>query len=132
MKMSAGTLLFRRRPAGLEVLIVKPSGLAARYGWSVPKGLPDPGEALEAAARRETLEETGVEAGALAELGHVDYVKSRKRVHVFYGEAPPGAEPRQTSWEIAEARFVPVDEARALLHVDQRRFIEMLLEHVAR
>jgi predicted NUDIX family NTP pyrophosphohydrolase len=131
MKTSAGTLLFRRSPSGLEVLIVQPSGLAAKYGWSVPKGLPDPGEPLEAAARRETLEETGVTPGALAELGHIDYVKSRKRVHVFYGEAPQGAEPRQTSWEIAEARFAAVAEARALLHVDQRPLIDMLLARVA-
>jgi 8-oxo-dGTP pyrophosphatase MutT (NUDIX family) len=130
MKTSAGTLLFRRRPAGLEVVIVQPSGIAAKYGWSVPKGLLDPGESLEAAARRETLEETGIEPGTLAELGHIDYVKSKKRVHVFYGEAPEDAEPRKASWEIAQARFVPIDEARALLHVDQRPLIDMLLARV--
>ncbi|HEY6549113.1 MAG TPA: NUDIX domain-containing protein, partial [Vicinamibacteria bacterium] len=60
MKQSAGTLLYRQGPAGLEVLIVHPSGGYNKNApWSLPKGHPDDGEALEAAARRETLEETG-------------------------------------------------------------------------
>lgn len=127
MKESAGTLLFRRGENGLEVLIVKPSGVAARFGWSIPKGLPDEGEALEDAARRETREETGIDPGALSRLGDIVYTKSRKRVHCFSGEAPPGAEPRQASWEIAEARFVSPDEARRLLHPEQRPFVDLLL-----
>ena len=127
LKQSAGTLLYRRSSTGIEVLIVKPYGPSARYGWSIPKGLPDAGETLEAAARRETREETGVEAGELGELGHIDYVKSKKRVIAFFGEAPPACAPRKASWEVAEARFVPVETARTLLHADQRAFIDMLL-----
>lgn len=132
MKISAGTLLFQRREGQLEVLLVKPSGVAARFGWSIPKGLVDEGESLEAAARRETLEETGVAAGELVLLGFIDYVKSRKRVHCFTGEAPTDAAPRKTSWEVSEARFVPADEARTLLHPDQRKFIDLLEELLIR
>ena len=126
MKVSAGTLLHRTRDDAIEVLIVKPSGVAARFGWSIPKGLVDEGESLEEAARRETREETGVEAGPLTLLGFIAYVKSRKRVHCFTGEAPPDAAPRKASWEISEARFLPLDEARRLLHPDQRAFIDQL------
>jgi predicted NUDIX family NTP pyrophosphohydrolase len=125
-QVSAGTLLYRTGAQGMEVLIARPSGPAARYGWSIPKGLPDEGESLEAAARRETDEETGVIPGELRELGHVDYQKSKKRIHCFLGPAPKDATPRKSSWEISEARFVTLDEARRLLHLDQRAFIDML------
>ncbi len=131
MKESAGTLLYRRRDGRLEVLLVRPSGPAARWGWSIPKGLPEPGESLEAAARRETREETGVEPGPLEPLGEVAYSSTRKKVHAFFGEAPADAEPNQTSWEVDVARFVPVSDAAELLHRDQRAFVAMLLSRVA-
>lgn len=131
MLQSAGTLLYRDGEGGLEVLIVKPSGPAARYGWSLPKGLPDAGESLEAAARRETLEETGVGVvGTLVPLGFVDYAKSKKRIHGFAGPAPQEATPRKASWEVAEARFVPAAEARELLHNDQKVFVDRLMREL--
>ena len=128
MKLSAGTLLYRKLASGLEVLIIHPSGWYNRdKPWSIPKGIPDAGEALEAAARRETWEETGVTPGELVPLGHVDYQKSGKRIHCFTGPAPE-TEPTCTSWEIDQAKFVALDEARRLLHPDQRVFIERLEE----
>lgn len=81
IKTSAGTLLYRHGAAGLEVLLVHPSGNDNRRApWSIPKGLVDSGESLEQTARRETLEETGFTAGELRLLGHVDDTKSRKRI----------------------------------------------------
>jgi predicted NUDIX family NTP pyrophosphohydrolase len=73
-KISAGILLFRRRPSGLEVLLVHPGGpfwakkdLGA---WSIPKGLADEGEDLLAAGKREFLEETGMAVeGEFLDLG---------------------------------------------------------------
>ena len=63
-KLSAGILLFRRRPTGVEVMLVHPGGpfwakkdLGA---WSIPKGLVDEGEDVLAAAKREFQEETGM------------------------------------------------------------------------
>jgi hypothetical protein len=42
MKKSAGTLLYRRGPNGLEVLIVHPSGnYNAKAPWTLPKGIPE-------------------------------------------------------------------------------------------
>jgi 8-oxo-dGTP pyrophosphatase MutT (NUDIX family) len=81
-------------------------------------------------ARRETLEETGLEAGELIPLGHIDYQKSKKRVHCFAGPAPAGAEPSCASWEIDQARFVTLEEARQLMHPDQRVFVDRLLEQM--
>ena len=62
--MSAGLLLFRRTPAGLEVFLAHPGGPFWHNrdagAWTIPKGKPEEGEDLLAAARRELEEETGV------------------------------------------------------------------------
>jgi predicted NUDIX family NTP pyrophosphohydrolase len=129
MKQSAGTLLYRQGTAELEVLLVHPSGPYNRKApWSIPKGEVDGADELEATARRETLEETGVEAGTLTALGSIDYKKSRKRIHAFGGPAPDNAAPRCASWEVDQARFVPLSEARTLLHPDQHPFLDRLME----
>lgn len=93
--------------------------------WSIPKGEPNHGEDLEVAARRETLEETGVRAGQLFSLGYIDYVKSRKRVYCFYGEAD-ACQPHCASWEVDKAEFVQIEQARKLIHIDQVPFLDRL------
>jgi hypothetical protein len=60
-------------------------------------------------------------------LGYIDYRKSRKRVFCYAGAAPADAEPKPASWEVDQTRFVPLDEARTLLHPDQSVFIDRLL-----
>lgn len=131
MKHSAGTLLHRRVDGRVEVLIVHPSGnYNRRAPWSLPKGLPEPDETLEQAARRETLEETGVQAGELVALGHVDYDKSRKRIFGFAGPAPADADPRCASWEVDRAEFCDLQTARERLHPDQRAFVDRLVDEL--
>jgi predicted NUDIX family NTP pyrophosphohydrolase len=131
VKQSAGTLLYRNGPEGLEVLLVHPSGTYNRRApWSIPKGEPEEGADLEQTARRETREETGLEAGSLSLLGHADYRKSRKRVFCFAGPAPLDAAPSCASWEVDQARFIPLPEARKLLHADQAIFIDLLEKHL--
>jgi predicted NUDIX family NTP pyrophosphohydrolase len=129
MKVTAGTLLYRRNGGAVEVLLIHPSGNYNRKSpWGIPKGHPDDGEALEAAARRETLEETGVKAADLVGIGFIEYSKSKKRVHGFAGEAPADAAPHCASWEVDRAEFVPLEKARELLHPDQRAFLDRLAE----
>jgi predicted NUDIX family NTP pyrophosphohydrolase len=127
MRHSAGTLLYRLEQDDLLVLLVHPSGKYNRgKPWSIPKGLPDEGETLEAAARRETWEEAGVTPGELAPLGSIDYRKSAKRVHAFAGPAPE-AVPRPTSWEVDRAEYLPLAKARKRLHPDQQPFLDRLV-----
>jgi predicted NUDIX family NTP pyrophosphohydrolase len=126
VKEAAGTLLYRESGQGLEVLLVHASGPYNRKApWSIPKGEPEPGEPLEATARRETREETGFAPGELVPLGEMTYRKTRKRVYCFAGPAPSG-EPRIGSWEIDEARFLPLEEARRRIHPDQAVFLDRL------
>jgi predicted NUDIX family NTP pyrophosphohydrolase len=131
MVESAGALLYRRGKQGWEVLLVHPSGnYNRRAPWSIPKGLPDAGENLEAAARRELNEETGLTAGELVPLGSIDYRKSRKRVHCFAGPAPDEADPRCASWEVDGADFVTLGVARERIHPDQVAFLDQLVTHL--
>jgi 8-oxo-dGTP pyrophosphatase MutT (NUDIX family) len=126
--VSAGVVLYRRVGETLEVLLVHPSGNYNRKApWGIPKGNPDEGETLEAAARRECFEETGVTPGELVPLGHVDYTRSKKRVHAFAGVLPDDAAPRCASWEVDCAEVVPLDRARRLIHPDQGRFLDALV-----
>jgi predicted NUDIX family NTP pyrophosphohydrolase len=128
MKHSAGVLVYRQAGDALEVLLVHPSGNYNRHKpWSIPKGLPDEGETLEDAARRETHEEAGVATGPLTPLGSIDTTKSKKRVHAW---ASPclGSEPCCNSWEVDAAEFLSVDEARKRIHPDQRVFLDRLCE----
>lgn len=127
MRRSAGTLLYRRTSEGVQVLLVHPSGFYnRRAAWSIPKGEPDAGEELETAARRETAEETGINPGGLHDLGFADMTRSRKRIYCFAGEAPADSSPCCASWEVDRAEFLPLAEASAVIHQDQRVFIERL------
>ena len=78
------------------------------------------------AARRETIEETGVIAEKLESLGFVEYTKSRKRVHCFWGPAPELAAPHCASWEVDRAEFVNLGKAKDIIHQDQIEFIARL------
>jgi predicted NUDIX family NTP pyrophosphohydrolase len=127
MKESAGTLLYRRGPEGLEVLLVHASGSFNRHRpWSIPKVELDGDEDPAVTARRETLEETGVAAGDLVSLGEIVYTKTRKRIRCFAGPAPEGAAPLCASWEVDRAEFVSLEQARKRIHPDQAPFLDRL------
>lgn len=127
-KLSSGTVLWRLVEGALEVLLVHPAGnYNRRAPWGIPKGAPDPEEALEATARRETWEETGLTIiGPLIDLGHVDYTRSQKRVHGYAGRAPDGATPKCASWEVDKAEFIEITRARRIIHPDQAALLDRL------
>lgn len=131
-KLSSGTVLWRIVDGALEVLLVHPAGnYNRRAPWGIPKGAPDPNEELEATARRETWEETGLQIdGPLVNLGYVDYTRSKKRVHGFAGKAPDGATPRCASWEVDKAEFIEITRARRIIHPDQAALLDRLLTHL--
>src|SRR4051812_18710746 len=77
--VSAGLLMYRRAGGAanaIEVLLAHPGGPFFRNKddgfWTIPKGAPAPGEALEAAARREFTEELGLPVqGSLIPIGEI-------------------------------------------------------------
>jgi predicted NUDIX family NTP pyrophosphohydrolase len=132
-KLASGTVLYRRVDGGaLEVLLVHPSGnYNRRAPWGIPKGAPNPDESLEATARRETLEETGIDVkGELFDLGFVDYTRSKKRVHGYAGESPGDATPRCASWEVDKVEFIEISRARRIIHPDQAALLDRLERHL--
>src|SRR6185436_604791 len=105
-----------------------PSGpYNAKAPYGIPKGELDEGETPAEAARREVREETGVDVPPpYVDLGHVDYKKSRKRIHAFAAQLPAGAKPKCASWEIDRAEMVPIEKAATIMHVEQAAFLERL------
>jgi predicted NUDIX family NTP pyrophosphohydrolase len=131
-RLSSGTVLYRIVEGAIEILLVHPAGnYNRRAPWGIPKGAPDPDEELEATARRETWEETGLTIeGPLVDLGFVDYTRSKKRVHAYAGPAPEGAAPRCASWEVDKAEFIEITRARRIIHPDQAALLDRLLRHL--
>lgn len=67
-RVGIGIVLLR----GDEVLLVKRGKPPGVGQWSLPGGAQELGETAEACARRELFEETGLEAGPLQLIAHVD------------------------------------------------------------
>ena len=88
-RVSAGILLFRRTPDGVEVLLGHPGGPYFEGKdagiWSIPKGQVEDGEELLAVAKREFGEETGHVVGSNARVIDLGSVKQRggKTVHAW-------------------------------------------------
>jgi len=87
--------------------------------WSLPKGKLDAGESFEEAALREVEEETGMRCRLGRELGETRYRDRKDRPKVVRYWAMDGAEGDfQPNDEVDELRWVPVDEAKAMLSYD--------------
>jgi len=151
VEISAGILLHRPGASGTggpEVFLVHPGGpfwaKKDEAAWSIPKGLVDPDEDFEAAARREFAEEVGaVPAGELVPLGGFQVTASKRLVafalegdfdpaavvsNTFEMEWPPRSGRRQQFPEVDRAAWFGLDEARTKLHLGQRPLIDALLE----
>jgi 8-oxo-dGTP pyrophosphatase MutT (NUDIX family) len=95
--------------------------------WALPKGRIDEGETAAETAVREVREETGVEGRLVEKLGDVRYVYTAswkggerifKVVSFFLLRAGRGridAIDEAMRMEVAEARWLPLDEAQQLL-----------------
>jgi len=92
--------------------------------WALPKGLIGAGEEPEHTALREVAEETGVQARSLGKLGDVRYVYTWAGERIFkvvsfyllrYSSGRLGDIPPEHAHEVAEARWLPLEDAPRLL-----------------
>jgi len=92
--------------------------------WALPKGLIDPGESPEATALREVAEETGAHGRSAGKLGDVKYVYTWAGERIFkvvsfylvrYSGGRLGDVPPEHRHEVAEVRWLPLDDAPRLL-----------------
>jgi predicted NUDIX family NTP pyrophosphohydrolase len=144
---SAGLLLFRETPEGVEVLLVHPGGpYWARKddgAWSIPKGEFSDDEEPLAAARREFEEETGQgvdgdflpleslrqPSGKLVLAWAVagDFDPSVLRSNTFSMEWPPKSGRLQQFPEVDRAAWFGIDAAKQKILKGQAPFLEQLL-----
>jgi 8-oxo-dGTP pyrophosphatase MutT (NUDIX family) len=127
-EFSAGGVLVRILGGRPMLAAIRPQGRPEGV-WALPKGLIGAGETGEAAAIREVLEETGVEGRPVEKLGDVRYVYTQtwgdtpgervfKVVSFFLlraGRGRIGEIAEEMRVEVAEARWLPLEEAPALL-----------------
>ena len=95
--------------------------------WSLPKGKLHEGETWEDCALREVEEETGLRCELGEEAGRTRYVDGRGRnKEVRYFRMTSADEPVAQN-EVDEVRFVPLEEAEALLtYPHDRAFLSSL------
>ena len=148
--LSAGILLYRLLPGGVRVMLAHPGGpffAKKDHGaWTIPKGLLNPGEAVEAAARREFAEEVGWQPlGKLLPIGEIA-LPSGKRVIGFALQSeeseaavlarfapgtfampwPPRSGQLAQFPEVDRVEFFSKSEAAARIHPAQAKFLERL------
>ena len=107
---------------------IRPAGRPAEL-WALPKGNIGPGEDPAATAVREVAEETGARGKLDRKLGDVRYVYTQswgeeRGTRVFkivsfyllrYSGGRLGDVPPEFAHEVAEVRWLPLEEAPALL-----------------
>ncbi len=141
-ELSAGGVIVRRMRGRWWAAAVRPRRDAGRpQVWALPKGVIDAGERPLETALREAYEETGVRVRAGQKLGDVRYVYTWEGERIFkivsffllhatagrIGELPAGME-----IEVAEARWVPLDDASRLLsYGGEREMIDRAREALA-
>lgn len=132
--ISAGCVVTRDGPDGLEVLLVHARGATfKRPLFGIPKGVVEAGESLRQAAQRETEEETGLRVALGTDLGSVRQ-KSGKIVHAFQATVHPeslaaiDARGRclRHDAENDVCRFYPLAAARPLMIEAQRELLDRL------
>lgn len=152
MVLSAGILLWRRGAEGaVEVLLGHFGGpLWAKKdagAWAIPKGVVEPGETPEQAARREFQEELGYPAeGDLVPLGRIrqkggkyvdafalegDLDAAAIRSNHFTLEWPPRSGRMQSFPEIDRAVWLTLAEARQMILPSQTPILDAFEAAVA-
>ena len=122
-EFSAGGVLVRVVRGRPMLAAIRPQGKPAGV-WALPKGNLDEGESPAETAVREVWEETGVHGRLVEKLGDVKYVYTWAGERVFKvvsfyllraGRGRIGEIEERMRVEVAEVRWLPLDEAPALL-----------------
>src|SRR3954451_5972743 len=122
-EFSAGGVLVRRLRGRWHLAAIRPAG-KPEGTWALPKGLIDKGEPAADTAVREVAEETGARGELQGKLGDVRYVYTWGGERIFkvvsfflllYRSGRLGDLPPEHAHEVAEVRWLPLEDATRLL-----------------
>jgi 8-oxo-dGTP pyrophosphatase MutT (NUDIX family) len=122
-EFSAGAVIVRRLKGRWWLAAIRPGG-KPEGTWALPKGNLGRGESPEQTAIREATEETGLDGVSQGKLGDVRYVYTRRGERIFkvvsfylvrYRRGRIDDVPSDFRHEVAEARWLPLEEAPRLL-----------------
>lgn len=115
---SSGVACHASDAAGVEVALIS---VGKENRWQLPKGIVDKGETPEVTAVREVREETGISTELLQKIDTIEYwyvgnkgVRFHKLVHFFLLRYTSG-QINKHDWEVNEARWVPLAQAKQML-----------------
>jgi 8-oxo-dGTP pyrophosphatase MutT (NUDIX family) len=142
-EFSAGGVLVRTIRGRPMLAAIRPRG--RERIWALPKGHIDDGESAAETAMREVREETGIEGRLVEKLGDIRYVYTASwegasgerifKVVSFFllraGRGRIGEIDEAMRIEVAEARWLPLDEAPRLLSYNgERKMAAKALERI--
>ena len=116
-EISAGCVVYRTTSSLVEVALIQPH---ERKAWALPKGLIEPGEPAEEAARRETREEAGLSGTIVSKIDTIKYSYVAKwekpatrvfKIVTFYLSKYTGGDPSQHDREVDRVEWFPIDKA---------------------
>lgn len=118
-EFSSGGVVYKRENGKILWLIAKHSGY---HKWGLPKGLVEKGEELEATAKREVEEETGIKTKVIAKIPEpekyvytLNGVRIFKMVSYFLMEYVTG-DIKNHDFEMEEVGWFEFDEAKEKLN----------------
>jgi 8-oxo-dGTP pyrophosphatase MutT (NUDIX family) len=140
-EFSAGGVLVKTIRGRPMVAAIRPGGKPEGV-WALPKGNLDPGEKPDETALREVYEETGVHGHLVEKLGDVKYTYTRRggvrvfKIVSFYllraGRGRIGDIEERMRIEVAEARWLPLDDApRLLAYGGEREMVQKARDRFA-
>jgi 8-oxo-dGTP pyrophosphatase MutT (NUDIX family) len=116
-EISAGCVVYRRSDGLVEVALIQPHD---RKAWALPKGLIEPGEPSEQAAKRETREEAGLSGTILTKIDTIKYSYMAKwekpatrvfKIVTFYLLKFTEGDPSKHDREVDRVEWFPIDKA---------------------
>lgn len=134
---SAGGVIYKKSGSAFEIALI---AIKAGTVWTLPKGIIDKGEKIEAAAVREIEEETGLTGRVTDLLGEKSYwfflrgenVKCRKTVTYFLLKHAEGEIKRHCP-EVDDAIWIDIDEAiKQLSYKSDRDIVEKAKEIISK
>ncbi len=133
-EVSAGGVVYRAGDDGTEICLAARRTRRGELAWGLPKGNVEPEETPEAAAVREVLEETGLEAEIEHDLGTIRYfyawegVRVRKQVRFFLMRGT-GGDVANHDEEMEDVRWFPTEQVvRRAAYRGEREVLERAIE----